>query len=63
MSGFPEPHEGFSLDEHLKAVRQRLFQRALEMAQRNQSQAARLLGVTPQAVFKFLKEGERGAHS
>jgi len=32
--------------------------RALELAGGNQSQAARLLGVTPQAVHKFRKACE-----
>lgn len=57
-NGLPEPCEGFSLDGHLKDTRRRLFDRALELAEGNQSQAARLLGVTPQAVFKFVKESE-----
>jgi transcriptional regulator with GAF, ATPase, and Fis domain len=50
----PEPHEGFSMEEHLKGRRRRLFERALELADGNQSRATRLLGVTPQAVFKFI---------
>jgi transcriptional regulator with GAF, ATPase, and Fis domain len=56
MGGCPEPYEGFSLDEHLKGIRRQLFERALKIADGNQSRAARLLGVSPQAVFKFLKE-------
>ncbi|MGH9463298.1 MAG: helix-turn-helix domain-containing protein [Vicinamibacteria bacterium] len=55
-NGMPEPHEGFSLEAHLKETRRRLFDRALELASGNQSQAARLLGVTPQAVFKFVRD-------
>jgi len=33
--------------------------RALESANGNQSQAARMLGVTPQAVHKFLNQTKR----
>jgi DNA-binding NtrC family response regulator len=51
----PEPSAGFSVEAHLKETRKALFGRALEIAQGNQSEAARLLGVTPQAVFKFLR--------
>jgi predicted transcriptional regulator len=46
-----------------------LIQRSLKIAGNNKSQAARLLGVTPQAVHKYLKvqrareEHERGQDS
>ena len=53
--GIPEPHEGFEIEAHLARVRQSLFERALEIADNNQSQAARLLGVKPQAVNSFVK--------
>jgi transcriptional regulator with PAS, ATPase and Fis domain len=53
--GIPEPHEGFEIEAHLAGVRQSLFSRALEIADNNQSQAARLLGVKPQAVNSFVK--------
>jgi DNA-binding NtrC family response regulator len=53
--GIPEPHEGFEIESHLASVRQSLFERALEIADNNQSQAARLLGVKPQAVNSFVK--------
>jgi DNA-binding NtrC family response regulator len=51
----PQPAAGFSVEAHLKETRKALFERALEIAEGNQSEAARLLGVTPQAVFKFLR--------
>ena len=51
----PEPHDGFSIDSHIKVLRKKLFERALDLSGGNQSEAARLLGVTPQAVSKFLK--------
>lgn len=52
----PEPYEGFSLDEFLGSARKQMIIRALEAAKGNQSQAARLLGITPQAVHKFLHQ-------
>ncbi|MEW6663769.1 MAG: RNA repair transcriptional activator RtcR family protein [Thermodesulfobacteriota bacterium] len=56
LAGLPEPAEGFSLEEYLMGARKQLMLRALELAGGNQSEAARLLGVTPQAVHKFLKK-------
>lgn len=54
----PEPQEGFSLEGYLTSARKQLLLRALETAKGNQSEAARLLGITPQAMHKFLrKEG------
>lgn len=57
LDALPEPQEGFSLEEYLASARKQLLLRALETAKGNQSEAARLLGVTPQAVHKFLKKG------
>jgi DNA-binding NtrC family response regulator len=51
----PEPSEGFSLEEYLADVRDKLIRKSLEIANGNQSEAARLLGVSPQAVNKFIK--------
>lgn len=56
LSALPEPREGFSLDEYLTSARKQLVLRALEIGNGNQSEAARLLGVTPQAVHKFLQK-------
>jgi DNA-binding NtrC family response regulator len=56
LAALPEPSEGFSMDEYLTSVRKQLILRALETARGNQSEAARLLGVTPQAVHKFLRK-------
>jgi transcriptional regulator with PAS, ATPase and Fis domain len=58
LATLPEPHEGFSLEEYLTSARKQLILRALETAEGNQSEAARLLGVTPQAVHKFLRRRE-----
>jgi DNA-binding NtrC family response regulator len=52
----PEPHEGFSLKEYLNNARDGLICRALELSHGNRSQAGRLLGITPQAVHRYVKE-------
>lgn len=54
LARLPVPSTGFSLDEYLTSARKQLILRALEMSNGNQSAAARLLGLTPQAVHKFL---------
>ena len=51
----PDPYVGFSLEEFMGSARKQLILRALEISKGNQSEAARLLGVTPQAVHKFLQ--------
>ncbi len=56
LDSLPHPHEGFSLEEFLGSARKQLILRAMEAAGGNQSEAARLLGVTPQAVHKFLRQ-------
>src|SRR5262249_17447399 len=55
LAALPEPHEGFSLDEYFSSARKQLILRALATAGGNQSEAARLLGISPQAVHKFLR--------
>jgi transcriptional regulator with PAS, ATPase and Fis domain len=55
LISIPEPYEGFSMEDYLSRVRRMLIQRSLKIAGNNKSQAARLLGVTPQAVHKYLK--------
>lgn len=52
----PNLSDGFSLETYLGSVRKKLMLRALEISNNNQSQAARLLGITPQAVHKFLQQ-------
>lgn len=59
LAGLPTPHEGFSLESFLGSARRDLFRRALEASGGNQAAAARLLGLSPQAVHKFVK-GEEG---
>ena len=54
----PEPRADFSLEDYLRQTRRRLLLRALELSHGNQTAAARLLGISPQAVHKFL-QGEK----
>ena len=58
LGALPDPQEGFSLDEFLGSARKQMILRALEAANGNQSQAARLLGISPQAVHKFLQQSK-----
>lgn len=55
----PDPYEGFSLDSFLGSARKQLITKALEGTKGNQSQAAGLLGITPQAVHKFLQQSKQ----
>jgi transcriptional regulator with AAA-type ATPase domain len=50
----PEPIEGFSIEEYLSQARKQLYLRALAKCKGNQAEAAALLGVTRQAVSKFM---------
>jgi transcriptional regulator with PAS, ATPase and Fis domain len=59
LDALPESYEGFSLDEFLGSARKQMILRALEASNGNQSQAARMLGITPQAVHKFLQQSKR----
>lgn len=58
LDTLPEPQPGFSLDGFIGSARKQLILRAVEIANGNQSEAARLLGISPQAVSKFLRQGE-----
>ena len=60
QAALPEPHEGFSLETFLAQSRERIIRRALDLAAGNQSAAARLLGVSPQAIHKFVNAPARG---
>lgn len=55
LRGLPEPHDGFSMDDYFTEVRDHFFRRALELANGVQRRAAKMLGVTPQAVYKYVK--------
>lgn len=54
----PAPEEGFSVEDYLASIRKQLFLKAIDLARGNQSGAAKRLGVSPQAVHKFLKSQE-----
>ena len=51
----PDLYEGFSIEDYLSEIRRNIFDKALEDVGGNQSKAARLLGVTPQAVHKYIR--------
>jgi DNA-binding NtrC family response regulator len=51
----PEPAEGFNMQEYIAGLRKRLVERAMEMADGRQNRAAKLLGVSPQALSKSLQ--------
>jgi DNA-binding NtrC family response regulator len=53
--GIPEPHQGFDLTEFLSETRNQLIDRAMELSGQNQSRAAKLLGITSQAVSNSVK--------
>lgn len=57
----PEPAEGFSLEAYLAEVRAQLIGRALEKTGGNQSAAAALLGISRQAVNKFVQDSSGNA--
>ena len=56
FSALPHPYVGFSLPKYVASVRKQLVLRALESANGNMSMAAKLLGISPQAVHKFLEK-------
>lgn len=60
LAALPEPAHGFSLEGFLAEARKQLILRALAKANGNQSAAAELLGISKQAVSKFLKGVDNG---
>src|SRR6266446_3823725 len=54
FAALPEPREGFSGEDYLNQARKQLFLRALAACKGNQSEAAAMLGVSKQAVNKFV---------
>ena len=54
FAALPEPFLGFKLDTFLTQAREQLFLRALAACKGNQTEAAELLGVSKQAVNKFV---------
>lgn len=55
----PELGRDFALENFISRLRSRLMQKAIDEAGGNQSEAARLLKVSPQAVNQFLKKKKR----
>ncbi len=55
MSVLPDPSEGFKVNEFLDEIKLHLIRRAMELGGDVQARAARLLGITPQAINQFLK--------
>ena len=56
LVALPEPVDGFSLEDFMSSARKQLILRAVELANGNKSEAARLLGISPQAVHKFFRK-------
>jgi len=54
FAALPEPFPGFKLDTFLTQVREQLFLKALAASKGNQTEAAERLGVSKQAVNKFV---------
>jgi DNA-binding NtrC family response regulator len=52
----PQENEPIQLDEFLRSIEQRLVNRALELANGNKAQAARLLGITRTRVIRRVAE-------
>lgn len=57
----PALYRGFSMEDFLSKIRRGIIFKALDQAGGNQSEASRLLGVSPQAVNKFLKVEQEAA--
>jgi len=56
LAALPEPSKNFSLEQYITSARKQLVLRAIELSSGNKSEASRLLGITPQAIHKFLKK-------
>lgn len=54
----PDLYPGFLIEDYLSQMRSLLIKKALDQALGNQSHAARLLGITPQAVSKFCAQAK-----
>ncbi len=59
LAALPVPYEGFVMEEFISSARKQIILRAIEAAKGNQSQAARMLGITPQAVHKFMQQSKK----
>jgi DNA-binding NtrC family response regulator len=57
----PALYQGFSMEDFLSKIRRGIIFKAIDQSGGNQSEASRLLGVSPQAVNKFLKVEQAAA--
>jgi transcriptional regulator with GAF, ATPase, and Fis domain len=55
MSVLPDPSEGFKLIDFLDEIKLRMIERSMELSGGVQARAAKLLGLTPQALNQFFK--------
>ena len=55
LDALPEPQEGFDLNHDISTVCQRLIKRAMNKTGNNQTKAAKLLGISQQALSMKLK--------
>lgn len=53
---FSEIREGFSLGAHISLIRKHFIADALEKVKGNQAEAAKLLGISAQAISRYLKK-------
>jgi len=54
-AALPDPSEGFHVNEFLDDIKIHMIQRAMQLSGGVQARAARLLGITPQAINQLLK--------
>lgn len=55
LSVLPDPSEGFKLPDFLDEIKLHMIERSMELSDGVQARAARLLGLTPQALNQFFK--------
>ena len=56
LDAIPEPFEGFDINKFCGDIRSKLMEKAKEKTGGNKSAAAKLLGISPQAVHQYFKE-------
>ena len=59
LQAIPDPYDGFELEGFLSSARKQIILRALELAKGNKSMAARLVGISPQAVSQYLRKQKK----
>ncbi len=57
-ANIPEPADGFNMPQYLSELRRRLIERAMELGEGKQKRAAELLGISPQALNRYLQSKE-----